>query len=111
MAFDPTKIGAQYKYVELTYSNISIAIATQVAPPNPYRVAIYFACNSGLFIIRPASAATTTIGFQVQNPNSNLHFGVQDSGPLCQQAWWGLPNNAANALYVLSVEWIPSSLG
>lgn len=105
MAFDPTRIGAEFVYADKNVT-VGAGVATPVVGPNAYRVAMFVATITNNIFFRPIGPASATLGFTVLTGANPFFQSIQQIGPLIQQSWSAFAA-AGTTLYVLEVLWQP----
>lgn len=108
MAFDPTKLGAFYRYNWVAVS-ITVAGAKQLLQANPYRVAFGCTVNGAVATIGPQNFISSSVGLAIPNSANPLVLSLANVGTLVQQEWWGFASSVPDTFTVFEVLWTPPS--
>ena len=108
MGFDPTRYGPFFRYASSSVIG-SPGAPWQIVPPSPYRVGIIFGVTGTNITINPVVAPSGSIGIVLSPGNSPMRFMMSESGPLCQQLWWGGP--VTGSIYVVEILYQPGVSG
>jgi hypothetical protein len=107
MGFDPTKVGAFFRYTDAT---VALLAGTDkiVAQYNPYRVGLVISTLTINAFFRVNGAASSLAGFQLIANSNPLIISLESYGAWPQQEWHGFSTGGGN-IWVQEILWQPGS--
>ena len=106
MSFDPTMLGANFRFFDSTATGG--VVSTLFLPANPYRVAVMLDSKLGTVPCRWTRPVSGFLNFSVIFSSAPIFFSLAQHGALVQQELW--VGAGAVTIYAMEVLWQPDPM-